>query len=170
MNDPVYQELKELSWRRRLSPGEEAQLQLYLQHHPGVQNDWEVENALGRAFRQLPNVPVATNFTSRVLVAVETETRARSATSGRARSSWWRRIGWAPRTAAAAVTLFLTVISVRQYQITSRAEMAHSVARLSSVATLPPLQWLKDFDAINELRAVPSTDDDKLLTVLESKE
>src|SRR6267378_564086 len=72
-DDPLYRRLLELSWRGKLSPSEDAELRAWLANHPGALPDWEAETALNAALRQLPEAPVASNFTARVLQGVERE-------------------------------------------------------------------------------------------------
>src|SRR5262245_66668141 len=75
MSDSLYKELLEASWRRKLTPEEETRLQHYLAAHPEAQAEWEDEMALSFHLRQLPDAPLSSNFTARVLEAVELEQR-----------------------------------------------------------------------------------------------
>ena len=85
-NDPIYNRLRELSWRRELTAAEEAELRAWLAAHPEAQADWEAEAGLNEALRQLPDAPVPSNFTARVLQAVEREAALRE----RRRGARWR--------------------------------------------------------------------------------
>ena len=40
-SDPIYDQLRELSWRRKLTGAEEARLRAWLAAHPEAQADWE---------------------------------------------------------------------------------------------------------------------------------
>ncbi len=75
-NDPTYNRLRELSWRRKLTGAEEAELRAWLAAHPDAQADWEAEAGLNAALGRLPDAPVPSNFTARVLQAVEREAAA----------------------------------------------------------------------------------------------
>src|SRR5438132_499646 len=98
MNDPLHHTWRQLSWRRKLTPAEEAELRRWLEANPSAQADWESEAALTDTLGRLPDVPVASNFTARVLQAVEREdSTARN--PSQSPSSWWRRFRWAPRAA-----------------------------------------------------------------------
>ena len=57
-NDPIYNHLRELSWRRKLTAAEEAELRAWLAAHPEAQVDWEVEAGLNAALGALQDVPV----------------------------------------------------------------------------------------------------------------
>src|SRR5881227_162817 len=92
-DDPLYRRMLELSWRRKLSSSEEAELRSWLAKHPDSQADWEAETALNAGLSQLPDVPIPGNFTARVLQTVEGER-----TSRRPKLLIWRllpRLGFA---------------------------------------------------------------------------
>ena len=57
-NDPLYHQLLEQSWRRKLTDAEEAGLRAWLAAHPEAQPDWDAEAGLSEALGALPNVPV----------------------------------------------------------------------------------------------------------------
>src|SRR5215208_6972895 len=102
--DPLYNRLLELSWRRKLTEAEEAELRSWRAAHPEVQNDWELESSLTEGLAHLPEVPVGSNFTARVLGQLEQERLA----ARRPSHSWMARlmrIGWLPQTAVAAILL-----------------------------------------------------------------
>jgi hypothetical protein len=60
----------------------------------------------------------------------------------------------------------VTLFSFREYQVIHRVRMAREVASVSRVATLPSMEWLKDFDTINGISQVKVADDE-LLAALE---
>ncbi len=167
MNDPQYHRLKELSWKRPLSPEEEKSLRDVLQSHPEYRPDWENEFALTHLLSHLSATPLSSNFNAQVLAGIERETRGREAL--RRRRSHSVAPKWLPRWSVAVLTVVLALFSVQQHRSSTRTEMARSVARVSSVASLSEIGWLKDFDAIRGLTAVPGTDDDKLLNILETR-
>ena len=76
MNESEYQALIEASWRRSLTDDEQARLDSWLRVHPEMHNEWEEESALNRMLEELPEAPVASNFTARVLQAVQREAAA----------------------------------------------------------------------------------------------
>jgi hypothetical protein len=53
-NDSTCERWRELSWRRDLTPAEQAQLRVWLAGHPEALADWQAEAALNRALDQLP--------------------------------------------------------------------------------------------------------------------
>ncbi len=70
-NDGSFSRLRETSWRRKLTETEAAELRTRLAADPAARADWEVESALNAALDRLPAAPVPTNFTARVMQAVD---------------------------------------------------------------------------------------------------
>jgi anti-sigma factor RsiW len=160
--DPNYQKLRELSWRRKLTDAEEAELRAFLVAHPEAQADWEAEAGLNEALHLLPDAEVPSNFTARVLQTVERETAER-APRGTVRFGFWRRMSrWLPRAAVVAVAAGLGLFSYHRHQVAERKERAKSVALISHVASMPTAEWLQDFDAIQKLGQTPRPDEELL--------
>lgn len=158
MNDPLYNRLQETSWRRKLSPREEADLQSWLGSHPEHQADWTAESNLNEALRRLPNAPVPTNFTARVLDAVERESKP---THRHAHRWSWRRL--LPKAAYAAIVFAIGALSYHHHQqVARRAEQARYIAAVSRVAILRDPEVLQDFDAIQKLGQTQAPDEELL--------
>jgi hypothetical protein len=167
--DPLYNRLLELSWRRKLTEAEDAELRAWMAAHPELQNDWELESSLTEGLGHLPEVPVGSNFTARVLGQL-----AKEQVGARRRGRSWiarlMEVGWLPQTAAAAILLGIGLggyhfQQVRQERAHRREQVARSMAELSRVRA-PSTKALQDFDAILALSASPSADE-KLLTLLQ---
>jgi anti-sigma factor RsiW len=163
MSDVRKDEIARLSMRRELTPDEESRLELYFAANPGARAEWEEERALGRALQSLPDAPLSSNFTSRVLQEVELE-QAREERQEQSAGSWFSRffpkLGWAT-TVALVAALFLQYRSINEERtINDRARA------LAGLSTAPAPELLQDFEVIERLRwaAVPS--DDELLTAL----
>jgi len=164
-NDPIYNHLRELSWRRRLTGPEEAELRAWLSAHPEAQADWEAEAGLNASLSRLPDAPVPGNFTARVLQAVEREAAAElRRPEGRWLTWLWRR--WLPRVVFAAVFVGAGLVSYRHVEAAHHRKLAESVAVVSAVSSLPGPDILKDFDAIQALNPTPPPDE-QLLAVLQ---
>jgi len=171
-NDPVLQRLRETGWRRALTDAEQAELEACLKAHPELRRDWEMELALTASLADLPAPVVASNFTARVLQAVERETL----TEGRAHASgsWWRKLAqktrWVVGTsfgALAAITgLLVHGYHVHERQELAKRELAKSVMLVSAVSALPNTKVLTNFDAVRALSQAPPPDD-QLLAVLQ---
>ena len=161
-NDQVYNQLRELGWKRKLTASEEAKLREWLAANPAEQADWEAEACLTQALGQMPDVPVATNFTARVLQTVEREALAGARRSGAGWRVWQRRWRWLPRMAFAALVLCAGLFSYHQVQAARRTAFAESVAVFSEVSSLPSPEILRDFDAIYALNQTPPADEELL--------
>lgn len=161
-NDPLFNPWREIGWRRKLTAQEEAQLAEWLTAHPEAQADWESESALNELLTAMPNVPVASNFTARVVEAAAREARAQSrvAQTRRASAPWWWR--WLPKAALAATVIAAGLLSYTHVQSARRAEWAQSVATVSQVTAVPSPEVLNDFDAIAALSSNPTADEELL--------
>ena len=160
-NDPMYDQLRELSWRRQLTGAEEAQLRAWLAAHPEAQADWEAEAGLNAALGQLPDVAVPSNFTARVLQAAEQEATADLRRPGWKWAGWLRR-RWLPRVAFAAVILSAGLVSYHEFHAARLKDYVNSVAVVSDVSSLPGPDVLKDFDAIRASNPATLPDEDLL--------
>ncbi len=157
MSDP--QNLRETTWRRPLTPAEEAELRLSLAANPELQADLESENNLTSALNGLRDVPTASNFTARVIQAIESETRA---STRRPRSQlFWR--SWFPKFGLAATALCAGVLLLHHQRVTERIERAQNVAAISKVALDPAL--LKDFKPISQMGRPSVSPDEELLAL-----
>jgi anti-sigma factor RsiW len=169
MQHADYQILKETSWRRPLTAEERARLRQWLASHPDCQPSWEEEEALSRLLHRLPNAAVSSNFTARVLQAAQ-RLPAKPAWRRRLLFFPWFPAGWIPRLALSLAMLTCGFCSFREGQAIHRAQAArvhHSqaareLARVSRLAAVPSMSWLKDFDTINKLSQVKVADDDLL--------
>jgi anti-sigma factor RsiW len=169
MNDELYNELLEASWRRKLTPEEQAELRAFLAAHPEAQADWEEEALLTQQLERLPAPPLASNFTAQVMEQLDRElAREERGGSGAVVAPWWKRL--VPRYASALVLAFLVVTGVlqfREHQQTERTELVDSVTQLTPVASVLRPELMKDFDVIQQLRYVPSVSDQELLAALQ---
>ena len=187
INDPIYNHLRELSWRRKLTASEEVELRAWLAAHPEAQSDWEAETGLNDTLGLLPEAVVSSNFTARVLAAVQRQEAAELRRSRGLRMAWWRRL--ASKAALAAIVLAAGIFSYHHFQAARirqeaqmqaeartrlearmqaearmRAEVVNGLVTISNVPSLPDPEALEDFDAIWLM--APLYADDKLLTLL----
>jgi hypothetical protein len=162
MREDDFNNLKELRWRRRLSPSESDAIRQFLAEQPQAAEEWAQEETLNRLFEASPSVTVSSNFTARVLASVRDASRAPVAREPVPWlfGSWWARL------VAGAAMVCVGFFSFQEYQTAQRAREAHELAAASRLAALPPIEWLNDFDTIQRLDKVKVADDD-LLSVLE---
>jgi anti-sigma factor RsiW len=158
--DPRYQHLLELSWRRKLTPAEEAEMQACLQVHPEAHSDWEAEAGLTEALGRLPDAPVPSNFTARVLQAIERETTAEA--RQKPASLPWLAPRWLPRVAFGAIVIGVGLLSYHEAKDVERKKMVNGVEVVSEVSSLPSPDILQDFDAIRALNRTPPADPELL--------
>jgi hypothetical protein len=115
---------------------------------------------LDALFRALPDKPVPSNFTARVLQGLDRET-ARPASP-----PWWEMfrhpLQWAPRAAMTALALWLGMFSYQYHTQTERRAYERSLEAVTQVASLPSPDVLKDFNAIRHMSATPAADHDLL--------
>lgn len=160
-DNPLSSRIRELVWRRKLSPAEAEELRARVAADPAAQEDWEAEVRLSEALDHLPDVPLPSNFMARVLQGVERPVGAlpRPALAGWRVPQWWVR--WLPRTALAAVVLTASLVGVHSLWEHKRAqEYRQSVTAVSEVASMPSPEILQNFDAIRDLSVAP---DEELL-------
>lgn len=150
--DPVNQRWRELAWRRRLT---EAELAEWRAAQPNAIADAETEAALSNALAALPDAPVPSNFTARVLQDLEREARR---PSSRTRDWAWVWRVLVPRAAMASVVLGVGVFAYHRHQVAERVAVGQSIATFAGVASLPSPQILEDFDVIQRLDTTPPAD------------
>ena len=167
MNSSEFNQLLEIQWRRRLTAVEQQRVLAHLAEHPAERERWAEEEGLKRLLGQLPDVPLASNFTAQVLQAVaKAPSRPRSAFLIHG-WKWLSPTTWARRTILASGIIGLIVLISHSYQLHTRIQLARSVAEVSRVAALPDIEILKDYDAISRLSQVPPVVDEDLLAALQ---
>ncbi len=163
MNNATFEELLALRHKRPLTPAEQTRLQAWLARHPADRVRWTEESALSTALHRLPNAPVPSNFMARVWQDIEAaERHGASARAGW--RGWFRWPSLAQQFAVAVVLLGVAVVlSGRRGQ--SPAQVAQSIEQVTTLASMPSIEMLKDFEIISRLNQ--SSADLDLLAVLE---
>jgi hypothetical protein len=170
MNGDELNQVRETLLRRELSPAEHERLRRALSAAGAEPGPWDTEVALSSLLSRLPDAPLSSNFTARVLQAVEGEpVRAWGLPS----FLEWTRAWPSLRLGASVACLLLAFLIYAHYQSASRVRMATSVARVvrsveaaSALAQLPPVEVLRDFDAIQGLSQSRVVADEELLVAL----
>lgn len=160
--DPVYQQLRELAWRRKLTASEQAELRAWLANHPEAEAEWDTDAALNQALERLPQAPVPSNFTARVMQAVEREAAA-AGPPAHAPTSWWRM--FLPRFATVAVVVVAGLLVYRHNEVQKREDLARGLALVAEAAPLSDVTVLEDFDAIQRMTAETAAADEGLLAL-----
>jgi anti-sigma factor RsiW len=158
MNDPVYQRLREIAWRRKLTEAEEVELRAWLAAHPEAAAECEVELALSDALAKLPDASMPTNFAARVLREIERE-EMRPA-SQRDWRWFWRSL--VPRTAVAMLVIGGSFAGYHQYRDHQRKAVGKSLLAVAEVKSMPTTDVLMNFDAIQKLNTESVADQELL--------
>ncbi len=160
-NDP----LREAGLRHELTLEEKARVRAYILAHPELEAEMEFDLKLNELLRQLPDKPLATNFTAQVLEAVQREQKPALP------SRFWRLCfghltgRWLPRAALAMLVLVFGLFSYH-HQVNARADMARTVAVMSTITKLVSVDNLQDFEAINRFSQARVEVDEELLAAL----
>ena len=154
-NEPLQNSLRELLWRRKLTDAERVGLDT----QPEMQADLEIESRLSEVLARLPDAPVPSNFTARVLQAVERESARPRAISW----SWsWAWRVFVPRAAVAAVVIAFAGLGIHGYELNAhRAALAKKVVLMAAAQPMPSVDALKNFNAIQRM-SQPHADDELL--------
>jgi hypothetical protein len=166
-SDPRYNHLREQSWRRKLTIAEEAELRVWQSNHPDAQPDSEAEAALTEMLGHLPEAPVPSNFTARVLQAIEPEETGKVRQDRARWRDWLILHRWLPRLAFGCLLVGTGLFSYRHHYVgtVQRLEDVRSVRTVSAVSSLPSPEILKDFEAVRALRRTGP--DEELLALLQ---
>lgn len=113
---------------------------------PNADESAKLDARLNAALRRLPDAPVASNFTARVLDAVELEEKHA------VRSHGWNWRSLFPRLAVATAVLVFAGITIQRYESSShRLEIAKSVAMVAAAKSQPSVDALENLDAIQRI-------------------
>ena len=161
-NNEHLSQLRESGWRRKLTEAEQAELRAHLAAHPAARADWEMESALNAALNQLPDASVPSNFTARVLQAVE-----REAARSRAWNWRWNWHTLVPRVAFATAMIAFTGLVFQHHEINrQRTVLAKNVALVTRGQPMPSPEALENFDPIRRM-SQPQHADDELLALMQ---
>lgn len=117
-----------------------------------------IQNELRDLLARLPDAPVPSNFTARLLAAVELE-ESRPARRWHFSRNWHALL---PRIAVTAAVVLFAGITFQHYELNSqRATLARNVALVASSQPLPSMDALKNFDAIQRM-SQPHADEELL--------
>ena len=149
---------RESLWRQRPADVERARWDA----RPEIRSEWEREARLSEMLAKTPNFPVSSNFTARVMQEIERED---GRTARRRFFSWnWRAL--MPRLAITAAVLLCAGATFRQYELNrQRTQLAKNVVRIAESQSLPSVEVLDNFDAIQRM-GQPAQADEELLALL----
>lgn len=157
--------LMELGLRHELTAEEKARWRALVAAHPEMESEGEQELKLNELLRQLVDKPLASNFTAQVLSAIERESAPRP------HAHWlspWRFLAsgrWMPKAAAVMLVVAISLVFYQEQAI-ARAELARSVAVMSTMTKLISVENLQDFEAISRFSQARVEVDEELLAAL----
>ena len=141
---------RESLWRRTPSEAGRAEL--------SARPELELDARLTEALARVPEVPVSSNFTARVLMAIDLE---EAGASGRNWHWNWRSL--LPRVAVAAAILIFAGLSLQRYEAHAhRLELAKNVAMIAATPPPPSVDVLENLDAIQRMGASAHADGELL--------
>jgi negative regulator of sigma E activity len=119
----------------------------------------ELRNLLAR----LPDAPVASNFTARVMQQIDLEESRRS----RKRNFIFNWHAFLPRFAVTAAVVLFASLTIHHHELNvHRAVLAKNVARTVEAQPLPSVEALKNFDVIQRM-GQPQHADEELLALMQ---
>ena len=162
-HDPVYQRLREIGWRRVLTEAEQAELRAWLVAHPEAAPDIKQEAVLNAAIAKYPNAPVSSNFTARVMAAIEQDEVAQRRASSRPKTHWWR--AFIPRFAVVALVVVTVALGYRHNAAVQRTELTDAAKQIAEGRALSDMAVIEDFETIRSLNSAEATVDENLLAM-----
>lgn len=161
--NPTETRMRELLWRRVLTHAEQSELRALLEAHPDLAERHTEELALNRLIERLPDAPVPTNFTARVMQDIGRE-EAATAREERPSVSWLQRLF--PKLAFASVLLAAGLFAWQRNLSYHRQRDASDIAAVVGSKDLLSVEVLQNFDSIEKLgHGVPP--DTELLSLLQ---
>ena len=158
MNQPMLEKLFQTANKRDLNEAELTQMEDWLASNPVERAELE---AVDQLLNELPDEPVASNFTTRVLQEIRS---AEDNSPARVTASWWKII--TPRfssinIAATAVAMVILIGGVvyQSHLNKNRVEVAASLQAVATFAEMFPVV-LNDFDAIEVIGQADPIDEE----------
>lgn len=148
-DEPTADGLREKAWRGQLTDAERAAT------GPELQAELAQEARLNAALGRLPEVQVSSNFTARVLQAIDREEAA-----GRARGWRWSWPRLLPRVAVTIAVVAFAALSWQHYELRQRlVPIARSVAVVTDTSSVPGVEALDNYEAIQRMGQAQHADD-----------
>lgn len=172
MNQPSeYEDLLSIRWIRELNGREQDRLARLLSADPKRKAQWQEDMAVLAAVRRLPDVPVSSNFTSRVLAALPCAPDEPSPDLLLPpKRSRFHRLAWAPKWGLGfgfAAVLALAVF-YGEYRRAKSMRLVESLTVVTESKTAPTMEESQHFEFIQELAPVPLEVDWELILASDS--
>ena len=150
--DNLTPEQRESLWRRNPTGQKRAKLD--------SRPELELEARLTDALAQMPDPPVPSNFTARVLDAIDRE----EAVAARSKGWRWDWHALLPRMAMAMAVVLFAGIGLQHHEsaVRERTEVTKSLQAAASASAVPDVEALNNFDAIQRMGQTVHADTDLL--------
>lgn len=172
MNQPSeYEDLLSIRWIRELNGREQDRLERLLSADPKWKAQWQEDMAVLEAVLRLPDVPVASNFTSRVVAALPcAPDESGPALLLPTKRIWFRRLAWAPKWCLGFGFAALLALAVfyGEYKRAKSMQFVESLTVITESETAPTMEESKHFEFIQELAPVPLEVDWELILASDS--
>ena len=172
MNQPSeYEDLLSIRWIRELNDREQDRLERLLSADPKWKDQWQEDMAILAAVLRLPDVPVASNFTSRVVAALPCAPDESSpALLLPPKRIWFRRLTWAPKWCLGFgfATLLALAVFYGEYRRAKSMQLVESLTVVTESKTAPTMEESQHFEFIQELAPVPLEVDWELILASDS--
>ena len=155
MKNRSYQDWIDLHWQGSLTQEEAGQWETFLKENPDHNEDWEWDQQLLEGVHQMADITLSNNFTSRVIRSVEfwqpesnpVQQEERSDQGSGWLSKWWSLPGIR---IAGTSAILLAGFWLWQWDPTAPS-MVESITTVTQAETVPTVEELENFDAINGL-------------------
>ncbi len=166
--DSKYDDLLATRWTRELRQDEQAKLERLFAEEPAYRTRWEEDMTIVEGLDGLPDVPVSSNFTSLVMQSLARRVDGTVDHSSEAKSTpWWVGFGFVPRLGVGFALVLAVFGSYLQYKKGDSTQLVESLALVTESETVPSLEELQHFEAIQMLAQVPVDVDWELITATE---
>lgn len=154
MSGPEQNELVLRGLKGELTPKEKEALDRALADDTGARELWEEECSLNQLLARVPDAPISSNFTARVMGQVAREEKKGERNGGRSR---WFRFSL-PRFAAGVAVAGVVLFGFNAHrQKLKDAEFAEGIRQFTAAAgevrtrEMPAVEMFQNFDAIQKL-------------------
>jgi hypothetical protein len=166
--DFKYDDLLATRWIRELTDSEQAGLESLFSSVPALRERWEEDIAVLDGVGALPDVHVSSNFTHQVMTSLARRVGEDvGAKKPVAEVTWMERLGFLPKLGMGLALVLAVFGSFLQYKEGDSAKLVESLAIVTESDTVPSVEELQHFEAIQMLAQVPMDVDWELIAATE---
>jgi len=166
--DFKYDDLLATRWIRELTDSEQARLEGLFASVPALRERWEEDIAVLDGVGALPDVHVSSNFTHQVMTSLARRVGEDVGVKAPvAEVTWMERLGFVPKLGMGLALVLAVFGSFLQYKEGDSAKLVESLAIVTESDTVPSVEELQHFEAIQMLAQVPMDVDWELIAATE---